>query len=673
MYSQYCARSSFVKNLSLSLHIIFQLVSLIHGQLNLYRTDRTQISSLPSDAFDCLYYYVLENIVMYNLSSIDFNPTHQIIPYCVRTNRKASTSVNPLANSTAFTFGDLQTYGIEAYDLLSWSAPFDLVERYQEYVNDLTPNKTSHDVFYNCSWPWFGALCEYTFYLNMHSFESIVRMMFLAKDYRTSDNFKPTMVTNLTCYTHLNCTRGALPACLDWREICDGRINCLNDGVDEQNCFQLEANQCSDDEFQCRNGMCIPASFFDENSFDLDCMDGSDESRYQRLKMLAEPRVYCFQDPAFRCEEVSYAASFLHMFCGDGQACSINSQICCKNGRDFLLKEIIESYEENKHLSNECWHALYCSTNHAVRLTAECSIYCIKKTNQCIINMTKVCSSSFAVYPQKPVFDGHIRYVYLTNQTHILQDILHIDGLSCVTSEAMSLDLFEYSSLDFFQACFIINMSGNDTHCRDSSLFHCPNTSKCISKQRLVDMKVDCFDGADEKFNASCALAKEAHRFRCSSEEKCIPWLNFRNNIHDCFDGEDELSSTNEPSSFSFQIICSGFQHIDLISFDEMNETDETNCEEWPCSNIYTRCDGGWTCLNGEDEIGCDTVWQQVVECPPNHHPCVSPSNLTKICLPITQFNDSVVNCLGALDELAYCRQQMGQTDHKLATYRCWN
>ena len=38
---------------------------------------------------------------------------------------------------------------------------------------------------------------------------------------------------------------------------------------------------------------------------------------------------------------------------------------------------------------------------------------------------------------------------------------------------------------------------------------------------------------------------------------------------------------------------------------DEDNHIDETECQHWPCSNIYTRCDHFWNCPKGEDEINC--------------------------------------------------------------------
>ncbi len=45
--------------------------------------------------------------------------------------------------------------------------------------------------------------------------------------------------TGGTCYRFLNgCNHGL---CLDWCEICDGKIDCLN-GEDEEWCNQLEVN-----------------------------------------------------------------------------------------------------------------------------------------------------------------------------------------------------------------------------------------------------------------------------------------------------------------------------------------------------------------------------------------------------------------------------------------------
>jgi len=55
----------------------------------------------------------------------------------------------------------------------------------------------------------------------------------------------------------MECNRGT-PPCLDWREICDGKIDCLDSGSDELACDELDANECATDEFLCNSGLCIP-------------------------------------------------------------------------------------------------------------------------------------------------------------------------------------------------------------------------------------------------------------------------------------------------------------------------------------------------------------------------------------------------------------------------------
>ncbi|CAF4510674.1 unnamed protein product, partial [Rotaria magnacalcarata] len=50
------------------------------------------------------------------------------------------------------------------------------------------------------------------------------------------------------------------------------------------------------------------------------------------------------------------------------------------------------------------------------------------------------------------------------------------------------------------------------------------------------------------------------------------------------------------------------------------NETDETNCNQWPCDNQYTHCDGIWNCWNGADDARCGST-----VCPEDTHPCIDP------------------------------------------------
>jgi hypothetical protein len=84
--------------------------------------------------------------------------------------------------------------------------------------------------------------------------------------------------TNLTCYKHLQCLHTPSSRCLDWTEICDGKIDCLDGDFDEEHCWQLEINQCKENEYRCDNGQCIPQSFYRERDRIHDCTDGSDKS-----------------------------------------------------------------------------------------------------------------------------------------------------------------------------------------------------------------------------------------------------------------------------------------------------------------------------------------------------------------------------------------------------------
>ena len=135
--------------------------------------------------------------------------------------------------SQMISFNNLKKQGITSTQLLEWMAPIDVVERYENYSGNVD------EIFYNCSLPWFGSKCQYKFDFNTtQSFRDIVNVTFTGR-LEICRNFE-----NETCYPFLsNCSRGPSPICLDWREICDGKFDCLN-GEDEHLCEQLELNEC---------------------------------------------------------------------------------------------------------------------------------------------------------------------------------------------------------------------------------------------------------------------------------------------------------------------------------------------------------------------------------------------------------------------------------------------
>ncbi|UJR12638.1 hypothetical protein I4U23_016813 [Adineta vaga] len=117
-----------------------------------------------------------------------------------------------------------------------------------------------------------------------------------------------------------------------------------------------------------------------------------------------------------------------------------------------------------------------------------------------------------------------------------------------------------------------------------------------------------------------------------------------------------------------FQTICDGFVELAPILIGEQNHTDETECEQWQCNNIYTHCDGLWNCRNGADEIGCNSF--PLLNCSPNDHICVSPHTNKFMCLPITKANDGNIDCVGASDETLLCQRMLYEL-HNRNNFHC--
>ncbi|CAF4123734.1 unnamed protein product, partial [Rotaria sordida] len=72
-----------------------------------------------------------------------------------------------------------------------------------------------------------------------------------------------------------------------------------------------------------------------------------------------------------------------------------------------------------------------------------------------------------------------------------------------------------------------------------------------------------------------------------------------------------------------------------------ITETDETNCEWWPCNNPYTHCDEIWHCLNGVDELNCPNT-----QCSLYEHECENESLGLSYCLNFNHIFDKYIdNC----------------------------
>ncbi|CAF1143098.1 unnamed protein product [Adineta steineri] len=440
-------------------------------------------------------------------------------------------------------------------------------------------SQTSSSEIYNCSVLRFGSRCQYSFDIK-DSFTNIVIDTFELRQ----DDLPPEVVFN-TCYTHLNCVRNFPTSCLDWREICDGKKDCLN-GVDEpRNCFELEINECSDNEYRCHNGMCIANGFFSDDTEYPDCLDTTDEPNPLKC-----PSLFFF--PAQYYPAVLGHISFVYnssngmpvYVCYDSDLCpywqvTTNFQgSTCRRYDEFL------EYQKNTE-----WSLL-----------------------------TKYIRRYFQVCLRPPSI------VYHNLSTTVL-----------------------------------------------NSLFHCKTSVKYISHHRRLDSIMDCVDGRDEISRGSCDLPiKYLSRYQCEGYNICISPLLLLDMVHNCPNGDDEMQSEERKSiSFiSFTIMCDGYTEI---SPDAMNNTDETDCQYWPCANQYTRCDEVWNCIDGADELGCNRYSNKNTSCGAREHLCRSATTREHICLPIEGVNNGTIECQGAFDERAHCRQLYPRYSDQ--RYRCFN
>ena len=193
----------------------------VSPQFNLHFTDEINDNGNIAYQYDCLH--IAASI------EIESDP-YQIISYCL-TEWPTKWNISKNNLDQKFTFSELYKQNITSQQLYVWSAPMDVVERYQLYLNDLLfSNKSSSmsdQLFYNCTSPRFGSLCQYSLDIDESYYSSLNNII---HDYYQQE-YEPK---TLTCYNYLKCNRGSTLACLDWSEICDGYIDCLNDGIDEK-------------------------------------------------------------------------------------------------------------------------------------------------------------------------------------------------------------------------------------------------------------------------------------------------------------------------------------------------------------------------------------------------------------------------------------------------------
>jgi hypothetical protein len=355
------------------------------------------------------------------------------------------------------------------------------------------------------------------------------------------------------------------------------------------------------------------------------------------------------------------------------------------------------SIEDNS-VPENCWSALKCIFNIPNSEISFCQNLCFE--NACLQIIRDTCPDML-YFPNVPVFFGHIYFAFRKNNSTI-EDI----GLLYICYNNSRYDaLFNMTSKVIFnnKTCFVhetisdpstwSNLWGKwrDTPlqqlykglkkyqlifnytsaiCNRLNMYQCMNSSKCISIHRLMDNIDDCPYMDDENIleinNTDVIEQLKQTHITCETSNKYIHKSLIKNGDCNCgkieFDwcDDEDWGSFNFRKQISFQTICDGFVELTPIIINGQNETDETECEQWECNNLYTNCNKLWNCPNGADEILCSS--RPSLNCSLNDHICVSPQTNQFICLPISKANDGKIDCLGAYDEPMVCRLKLFDT-----------
>ncbi|UJR19804.1 hypothetical protein I4U23_022937 [Adineta vaga] len=375
--------------------IIHFVVSTPH--INLYYTDK-----INEIQHDCI------RTTIASISETDMN--RQIISYCI-SEFVSTTEIQVDKIFPKFAFVQLSELNVTSEDLYKWSASIDLL----------------NEIFYNCTFPRFGSLCQYKFdhyeieYLSLHD---LIYNYYQIYTYRSM---------NFTCYTHLKCYRGYSPACLDWSEICDGKVDCLDGPFDEEYCWQLEINQCQTDEYQCANGQCIPQLFFRDNSNNPDCLDKSDEI-YKPHHQFEECST---SEPTFGCEDITCKHTPLTS--------------SCDARRNDFLRDSMYSTKDNT-IDDQCWIAMKCLFSLP---TPEYPRFIQQIANtKCRDTVKKTCPEIMD-FLNLPVLFGQIYTTYLRNDSDYLGNWIHRSPYIC-SNDSRYADYLEKSTKIFFnnRTCF---------------------------------------------------------------------------------------------------------------------------------------------------------------------------------------------------------------------------
>ncbi|CAF1516012.1 unnamed protein product, partial [Adineta steineri] len=433
---------------------------------------------------------------------------------------------------------------------------------------------------------------------------------------------------------------------LEWRQICDGTVHCT-DGQDEFNCHLLELNQCEYDEFQCRNGMCVPKEFLFDAVFD--CMDLSDEQElpetYARFDL-------CRIETKLECDErVCRKDQFS---CGNGLCIPwltlILGEYGCENYRDVAHRcETIDSLASNPKVyvgicqqttmeletltnTSDCItslrHMLMAQSQKSSNVTRQLALN--NMINTCA-ELIQYPSTTSILSPVLGMFYNRTRFeMFYASKQNFHQQMLRKPHVYCLSGSMVCNNMLmklsneycmnddEFKNLTRFSFLPISHLfcqmaieqapmmnhtfvHSNELVIRDHARsYRCRKTNDSISLRRLNDGYVDCLYGDDERNNQYNQI--QPYRYRCEtvlSPHQYISYQQVGNGIKNCLDGSDEISMTVRWSLMR----CDTDETYSCWVF-QANGIDEDRISTVQLP-YHRHCDTIWDTMNGQDEKNC--------------------------------------------------------------------
>ncbi|CAF1267635.1 unnamed protein product, partial [Rotaria sp. Silwood1] len=408
---------------------------------------------------------------------------------------------------------------------------------------------------------------------------------------------------------------------------------------DELYCEQIETNICDENEFRCRNGLCINRQFlFDGQG---DCTDLTDEQSLLVIKKYHNFE-HCFEQATFDCDEHWCGREMIS--CGDGECIPWNQRFWngfdCSNFYTHVYNcELEERDAKSINFSitdnyGRCTMNIteFNANNDPCLLMIKCAVTLHPSCQSIGMFFTEgkdayayaceLCQNRTLVdYASGTTFlSPFIRAYYTPKQFEIYSPDffskmkVRQPGLLCLIGEHMCRgikvihngstcfqynDIFEQSyPFSPYDYLFCQSVNHSVTYCVSTTFFYrCQTSGECISKHRLFDGFVDCFDASDENnteaLNSLLPLFMK-DRYNC--------WIKQQSNL----------------SQWSGNCIN----------------------PEWKCNKI-------WDYTDGSDEYDCNrTKSYPIPDCLLLDSNKIIPLNATN-----TMAGNGIVECSGGIDE----------------------